>query len=334
MGAPQSLLNEYRGGLLECFHPGSIAVYSEEGLVHGLGDTDFLCYYRSASKPIQSLPALALGLDEKYGLTDEELSIMSGSLWCGPRQVELMKSIMQKGDIRYETLIMQPGYPLGEVYALPLRAAGEPPSKLYHNCIGKHLALILIQRELGGPEADYYKIESAVQQKVLHYLAEMTDLPAADIQVGIDGCGVPVFAVPLEAMAKSFLRLAAPDLIASPEIAAAAVRNARILEQYPENLMDARALCGVLCRDANLIGKIGAQGVYALGLKKERIGVAVKLYDGVGANFPLVLARILELLDYQNSETIARLRSTFPPEVLNATGAVVGMKCAEFDFAF
>ena len=38
---------------------------------------------------------------------------MSGSLWCGPRQVELVKSIMEKADISYDTLIMQPCYPMG-----------------------------------------------------------------------------------------------------------------------------------------------------------------------------------------------------------------------------
>lgn len=329
MGTPQALVNEYRGGILECMHYGSIAVCDEKGLLKGLGDTDFFTFYRSSSKPIQMLPLLQLGLDKKYGLTDEEISIMSGSLWCGPRQVELVKSIMQKADISYDTLIMLPCYPMGHDYELALRAAGEKESKLYHNCIGKHLCLIMVQREFGN-EADYYKLESAVQQRILEAISLFTDVPKEKIGVGIDGCGVPVFAVPMVNMSTSFVRLVAPELLADASLAEATRRNVEIISRYPENLMDARALCGVLCRDPNIVGKVGAQGVYTLGLKKERLGITCKLYEGVSAYFPLILAEILEQLGYENRETIERLRTTFPAEIINATGAVVGEKKAEF----
>ena len=329
MAAPQILVNEYRGDTLECFHYGSIAICDEKGLVRSVGDADFMCYYRSSSKPIQALPFLVLGLDKKYGLTDEEISIMSGSLWCGPRQVELVKSIMEKADISYDTLIMQPCYPMGHDYELKLVAAGEKPSRLYHNCIGKHLSLILVQRELGD-ERDYYKPDSAVQRMILRDIAEFSDFPEQQIRIGVDGCGVPVFAVPLHNMATSYVRLAAPGLLRTPALAQAAQRNADILSRYPQNLMDAAATCGVLCRDSNIIGKVGAQGVYTFGLKKERLGFACKVYDGMSAYFPLIIAHTLELLGYDNKETIERLRASFPDEVTNATGAVVGVKKAVF----
>ncbi len=331
MGTPQILVNEYRANTLECFHYGSIAICDEHGLVHSVGDADFMCFYRSSSKPIQALPFLVLGLDKKYGLTDEEISIMSGSLWCGPRQVELVKSIMQKADISYDTLIMQPCYPLGHSYELDLIAAGEKPSKLYHNCIGKHLSLIMVQRELGD-ERDYYKEDSAVQRMILRDIAEFSDFPQERIELGIDGCGVPVFAVPLHNMATSFVKLVAPELLQTPALAHAAKRNVDIVSRHPENLMDANATCGVLCRDPNIIGKVGAQGVYTFGLKKERLGFACKVYDGQSAYFPLIIAHTLELLSYDNKETIERLRAAFPDEVTNATGAVVGIKKAAFSF--
>ena len=59
------LFEEYRGGILECVHSGMIAVVDEKGSVTSLGDVDFMCYYRSCSKPIQSLPVILRKLDEK-----------------------------------------------------------------------------------------------------------------------------------------------------------------------------------------------------------------------------------------------------------------------------
>ncbi|MDI9491878.1 MAG: asparaginase [Bacillota bacterium] len=198
------------------------------------------------------------------------------------------------------------------------------------NCIGKHLGLILMQREMGGVPADYWKAESPVQQEILRYVSVFTDVPETQIQIGWDGCGVPVFGVPMTSMALSYLRLAAPDLIEDPAIAAAAERNGRIIARYPENLMDATSLCGVLCKDSNIIGKTGADGVYTFGLKKERIGVAVKVYDGNGAHMSLILREILQQLDYKNKETIRRLDESFPSDLINATGSVVGRKKAVF----
>lgn len=330
MQKPERLVEVFRGGHLECFHDGSIAVVDEKGLQCGAGDLDFISYYRSSSKPIQILPLYELGIDKKYNLTDEELSIMSGSLACGPRQIEIVKSIMDKAGISEDVFIMLPCYPMWEIYSTQYIREGKPTSKLYHNCIGKHLGLVLMEREMEGTEENYWKLESAVQQRILEYISKFTDVSPDNIHVGWDGCGVPVFGVPMYNMALSYLRLAAPDLIKEESLRAAVERNVEIISRYPENLMDAASVCGVLCRDANIVGKIGADGVYTLGLKKERIGVAVKVFDGTTDTMPLILIEILKQLGYQNKETISRLEEHFPCGFKNATGKVVGEKKAVF----
>lgn len=330
MGQAERLSEVYRGGYLECYHDGSITVVDENGLRSCVGDIDFVSYYRSSSKPIQILPLYELEIDKKYKLTDEELSIMSGSLACGPRQIEIVKSIMAKADIQEDIFIMLPCYPMWEIYATQYIREGKPASKLYHNCIGKHLGLVLMQREMGGAEADYWKLESVVQQNIVTHVSKFTDILAEDIHIGWDGCGVPVFGVPMFNMALSYMRLAAPDLIDEKSLRAAVERNAQVIASHPENLMDATSLCGVLCKDSNIIGKIGADGVYTLGLKKERIGVAVKIFDGTTDSMPYILVEILKQLNYQNQETIKRLEEHFPAGFKNATGKVVGEKKAVF----
>lgn len=330
MRSAARLVEIYRGSILECVHEGCIAVVDEGGLGLGVGDVDFFSYYRSSSKPMQVLPLYELDVPHSYGLTEEELSIMSGSLAGSPRQVDLARSIMTKADLSQEDLVMLPCYPLWESYATLYKKEGREPSKLFHNCIGKHLALMLMQRALGGEVADYYKMDSAVQQRILTCISALTEVPREEIGMGWDGCGVPVFAVSVRAQALSYLRLAATDLIQEPSLAAAAKTNARILARYPQNLMDEASVCGVLCKDDNIIGKLGADGVYTLGLKKERLGVALKVMDGSTAHMGLLLAEILKQLDYENEDTVQRLLTAFPSTVENGAGHTVGRKKAVF----
>ena len=74
------LTEEYRGDLLDLTHEGYVCVVDEAGrVIYHAGDPEAVVYYRSASKPIQALPVIAMGLDEKYGLTEEETTIFSGS---------------------------------------------------------------------------------------------------------------------------------------------------------------------------------------------------------------------------------------------------------------
>ena len=326
-----TLVTETRGSILECSHDGCIAVCDEGGLKYFAGDPNFFAFYRSASKPMQVLPVHVLGIPEKYGLTDEEASLMNGSLYCGPHQIELVKSVMEKAAISYDTFIMHPCYPISDEYLKLYVSQGLPPSKLYHNCIGKHLGLILMQRELGGLEQDYYKIESPTQQLILEYISALAEYPKERIGIGADGCGVPVFALPLHNMAASFLKLAATDLIENSDIRAAAERNRIIVSKHPENLMDAKALCGELCKDPNIIGKAGAEGIYTLALHDERLGIAMKMYSGIGCFFPIIVAALLEKLNYKNKDTITRLREKFPPIVKNATDSIVGEQKAVFE---
>lgn len=90
------LFEEYRGELLECVHSGMIAVVDRSGITASCGDTDWMCYYRSCSKPIQSLPVILRGLDRKYGLTEEETAMFSASHYGDPYHIALLEAILQR----------------------------------------------------------------------------------------------------------------------------------------------------------------------------------------------------------------------------------------------
>ena len=94
------LTEEYRGDLLDLIHEGYICVVDETGraLKHA-GNPDAMVYYRSASKPLQALPVIAMGLDEKYGLDRRGdchlLRLSSGE----PFHVDAITSIARKAGL-------------------------------------------------------------------------------------------------------------------------------------------------------------------------------------------------------------------------------------------
>ena len=85
--------------------------------------------------------------------------------------------------------------------------------------------MMLLARELGEPVSDYWIRGSRTQDEILSVISQMTNVPPDSIHIGVDGCGVPVYAVPFRAIASSYLRLQQPELIRDERLAEAVARN-------------------------------------------------------------------------------------------------------------
>lgn len=323
------LFEEYRADMLECIHFGMVAVVSPAGLVHALGDPEWPCYYRSCSKPIQALPVILRKLDRKYGLTEEETAMFSASHFGDAYHVRLLESILEKTGLQEAQMIMQPTYPNREGEKERLLRAGEPPRKLYHNCSGKHLGMMLLARELGEPVSDYWIRGSRTQEEILSVISQMTDVPPDSIHIGVDGCGVPVYAVPFRAIASSYLRLQQPELIRDDRLAEAVARNVSMIHCYPNTIAGEHVICSVLAKDPDLLGKSGAQGVYALGIRSLHLGVVLKILDGSQEEFTSAVLHICHELGCQ-SPVLDELSAQQPDVIVNDNRETVGSRKAIF----
>ena len=324
------LFEEYRGNVLECLHHGTICVVDRDGPVAGIGDTDWICYYRSASKPIQALPVLVRGVHRKYGLTEEETAIFSGSHWGDEAHVRVCESIMAKTGLREDDMIMLPTYPNRPARREALLRANLPPRKIYHNCSGKHLCLMLLARELGEPVRDYWKRDSRTQRAVREMIADMSDTPYDDVRVGVDGCGVPVFAVPFRRIAGTYLKLSCPELIGDADVREAVVENMARLHAYPHMIAGRDIVDSIITADPDLIAKSGAMGVYAMGVRSRGLGIAFKVMDGSHDEFAAEAAETLCQLGIA-PEVAAALRRVYPDHIVNDNREIVGCRKAVFD---
>ena len=70
-----------------------------------------------------------------------------------------------------------------------MRAGGEPPSRLKHNCSGKHAGMLALCRAKGWRSEGYRLEGHRVQREMLAVHAEAAEVPEDELRTGIDGCG-------------------------------------------------------------------------------------------------------------------------------------------------
>ncbi|QNK90278.1 asparaginase [Sporosarcina sp. resist] len=328
----QVLVEEYRNDILENVHMGVICGINADGdILYSVGNENHMTFLRSAAKPFQAIPVIQNGVDDKFGLTSKEATLFAASHRGEDYHIEALDSILQKVGINEEQFYCCPTYPLNEEPKADYHRKHGKQRKLYHNCSGKHSGFIALAKVLGYDIDGYWKLEHPVQQLSLAAMADMANYPKKDFGIGIDGCGFPVYAMPLQNIAQAYLKLACPDLIQQREMREAVVKITRYMNAHPEMIASHDFICSVLLADPNIVAKGGAKGVYGFALKNERMGFALKVMDGSELVWPIIIASILEQIGYENHETIERLYKLAPKEIINDNNVIVGERKVVFD---
>lgn len=328
----QRLVEDYRNETLENIHHGQICVVDEYGeLLYEVGDSSTMTYLRSAAKPFQALNTFIYHADEKFGINEREAAIFMASQRGESYHQEVLASVQRKLQMEEDILICSPAYPLNDAPKEQYIYDHQAKRKLLHNCAGKHLGMLALAKTLGEPLETYGDLHSRVQQMSLDAMAYMASYPRDDIQLGIDGCGFPVYALPLRHIAKAYMKLANPSVIADDLYRQAAAKVTRLMNDHPEMIASHDFICTVLLKDPNIVAKGGAKGVYGIGLKKEKIGIALKVMDGSEAVWPQIVSHILQALDYANKDTIKALHELSPSTITNDGGIIVGERKVVFD---
>jgi L-asparaginase II len=160
-------------------------------------------------------------------------------------------------------------------------------------------------------------------------IAEMSGLSPDAILVGIDGCSVSVFGLPLSGVARAFARLGAASGRDPREAALARIRDA--MRAFPRATGGAGRLSTELMERTRgrLVAKGGAEGLECLALPERRLGLALKCEDGASRGLGPALVGILEALGLLDPDAIAALGELRRPEIRNHAGLVVGALEAE-----
>lgn len=315
-----------RGGLVESFHHvAACAMDASQNVIFSAGDIDAPVYLRSSAKPFIAAAAIEAGVHERFGLEPCEIAVMSASHTGQAFHVEAVRSILSKIGMDESALQCGVHVPYNAQAAQDLQDAHASPSALHNNCSGKHAGILALCKIIGADPSTYLEASNAAQVKILELCARMSGVRVSDFELGVDGCGIPVYATPLRNAAKSFMHLATLDGINERDAQALhIVRSAMILHpeyvsgtgEFDTRLMQTGA-GAVACKG-------GAEGVHGGAFITQGVGLVCKVLDGASrGRAPAVLAAVRQLGLLPAAE-LTELADLERPIVYNRAGRAVG----------
>ncbi len=331
---PAPLVEVWRGAIVESRHRGHVVAVENDGrVVARLGAPETVTYLRSSAKPHQAIPLVVSGAMERFQLTDRELAIACGSHDGEPLHVETVAGMLRKIGLNKSALQCGTHEPFSREAALKLREQGLAPDVLQHNCSGKHAGMLALALYLDAPIEGYMDPCSPVQQLIQREVERASGMRHEDVVIGVDGCSVPVFGVPVTAMALMYARLVAPPAHFPEPMRRACDRIVAAMQRHPEMVggtserLDTEVMRATR---GQVISKVGAEGVYTAGVLPSNkwprgLGLALKIEDGEDRRArPTVVIEALAQLGVLDDEARASLAryATFP--VKNYRREVVG----------
>jgi L-asparaginase II len=276
-----------RGGVVEARHLAHAVAVTGGQVVAAAGDPSHVTFFRSSAKPLQALPVVRARPD----LDEVEIAIACASHLARPEQLEAVRSLLAKAPASEDEL-----------------ECGPEPTRLEHNCSGKHAGLLALCRARGWASEGYRLPDHPCQQTLLAEIAAAAEVEAATLPTAADGCGIVTFALPLARMAHAFSRL---DQLDGAERIVAAMRA------HPQLIRGPGAADTVLMeRFPGWVAKGGAEGLLCAATPEE-IGVSLKIVDGSQRAVRSALAAFLGRLGLDSGEL-----GVVPVE--NSLGEIVG----------
>jgi len=329
------LVEVTRGEMVESRHRGAFAVVDVEGnIVHSAGDLERDVYPRSAIKPLQALALVESGAADAFGVDDRELALACASHQGETAHVETARDWLAR--LGYSDADLECGahLPYAESAAHAMIRQGQAPQALHNNCSGKHAGFLTVARQLGVSPQGYIKFEHPVQQTVLGILEMMSGLDLRGAPRGIDGCGIPQYALPLGNVALAMARFADPaDQPERRQSACARVRKAMAAE--PLMVAGTNRFCTdvIVASGGRALVKTGAEGVFCAALPELGLGLALKIDDGATRASQVATGALLRRLGAIDAETAETLTHQLNPELRNRAGTLVGeVRAAEGPF--
>jgi L-asparaginase II len=331
------LVEVTRGPLVENRLRGSVAIVTSTGRpLLAAGDANLVTYWRSAAKPIQAMELVRSGAADRFGFGPEHLAIFASSHNGEPVHTEWVSDALARAGLGVDLLQCGIHAPFDRETA----EATPEPGPLHNNCSGKHTAMLALAKHLGMPLATYLDPASPLQQRILATVAEAVGMAPGDIAIGVDGCGVPVFGLPVSRMAYAFARLADPATM-SAGLQEPARRFREAMRTHPYLVAGRKRICTALMSlpGLPLVAKSGADGVYSVGILPEAVarspvlrelgaqggvGITIKMESGVTKERDLVVVGVLEYLGLLGDQQREALRWWRPGPVKNHAGRHVG----------
>jgi len=323
---PEPLICEItRGTMVESRHRVHAVVVTEGGVAETWGDPGLMHYPRSAIKFIQALPFIESGAADAVKAGPAELALSAASHSGEHKHTATITAWLERMGMSADTLRCGAHLPFGDAAMHDFLRNGETMTRVHNNCSGKHAGFLATAQHLGENLDDYLEVDHPVQTRLFDLLSELSGETLDGTGRGIDGCGIPVYGMTLEGLARAAQKLAAPKGMGT-------VRTKAI-----ERLLDAVTshsfyVAGTGRFDTDFMAaskgrvatKIGAEGVHFAVDRKTGTGIALKAEDGAKRASDAAMGQLLIRMGMYEDTGDASMKRHLSPVILNAAGEEAG----------
>lgn len=319
---PIKLLEYNRSGLIEQEHFGLVLKMSSDGKVVKWGDDlGYPFYIRSCAKPLQASLLIDLGLDEIYNMTSEEIAVCCASHTGEPCHVKVVSGFLKKIGLNESYLKCGLHKPISKTEQNKLIASGKKESILQNNCSGKHAMMLAVCMKMGFDLNNYYEtthpLQVAIKEKIYELCKIKEDYPSTK-----DGCGVPIYSMPLENMVKGYLNLFLDKKYEK-------IKNAFVENPYLIGGED-RLDTAIMEVNDKLIAKVGAGGICIVVNLESKEGLIIKIMDCDVKARAIALIDILHQLGWLSYKMLENdlIKEQYKKDVLTLHKETIGeIKC-------
>ena len=301
-----TLVEVVRSGFVESRHRGAVAVVDDSGrALAGAGDVTRPFFIRSTAKPVQATILHGLGAV----MPDEHLAVAASSHDGHPVHVAIVERMLADGGLGPGDLACPPAWPLGDDAARAvLRRGALEPRRIWHDCSGKHAAMLRACVAQGWPTEGYLDPGHPVQQAIRTGLERSFGTAAT---WGVDGCGAPVVSADALTLARAFV----PLVDGGGPVAAA-------MRRFPALVGGTGAVDHAVMLSLPAVAKRGAEASLGFAVA-GRGAVAIKVWDGGIRALGPITAEVVRQLGWADRYPAAELEWRTAVPVLGG-GEVVG----------
>lgn len=323
----------FRGEYLESTHEVHVAVVNAEGeLLYSYGNPDRFTFPRSSMKPFQAVPLIESGAAEAFNYSAAEISLSCASHSGEPFHRHTVLNILQRVGLEENHLQCGTHIPKDMESYKQLIREGKDLTPVFSNCSGKHSGMLASAVHMKEDIDTYRELSHPLQQRILEVIEDVCSFPKEQIQISVDGCGVPVHQLPLRNVALGFARLAKPEVFAEGKRAKTLRTICNSMIQHPEMVGGTKRFDTDLMKAYNgrIVAKTGAEAVQCLADLETGIGIAIKVEDGSPRATSVVTMEVLKQLGIGDEEIYSKLETYVNAPVLNARNDQIGVVKANF----
>ncbi len=323
------LVNVMRGSLVESIHRGDIVAVDANGdIIFEYGNPYKQTFWRSSAKPFQVIPFIESGGILAYKITKSELALMTSSHGGEKRHVSLVKNLIKKMGKTIKDLDCGISRPMYEGAYRQLLQENIPFTQGNNPCSGKHCGMIgygiLEKIDL----FNYIDQSHKIQLKMRTVISEMTKIDEENLIIAIDGCGVPVFGLPIYNMALAYAYLAGGSFDHPRKDTLKMISTAMIEEPY--YVAGTKRLDTIIMEETKgkILAKLGAESVYCMSVIDKGIGISMKIEDGSYRALDCLVPNLLLKHDYISVDEFNCINSRLHTDLKNHRSQLVGhMEC-------